>query len=67
MKYNSQYNEVISSLSLLRGRDAPVMLGRFFLWKNGEGDDIIKVNIVEMKKCLNNWSVKKVIYYFYRK
>lgn len=27
---------------MLRGRDAPGYTGAFFLWKNDEGDDIIK-------------------------
>lgn len=26
---------------MLRSRDAPGLLGRFFLWKNDKGDDII--------------------------
>ena len=32
---------VQSSVALLYGRDAPGLLGRFFLWKNDKGDDII--------------------------
>ena len=34
--------KMFKSVVLLYGRNAPGLLGRFFLWKNDEGDDIIK-------------------------